>query len=79
VHLFIISPLSFRAENNPDQQHFVECVTTVGHMGSRETMAETLSLDSSCVLLQWLCTTGRDCVSLDSSCVLLQVVVYHYQ
>jgi hypothetical protein len=31
-----------------------------------------VSLDSSCVLLQWLCTTGSDCVSLDSSCVLLQ-------
>jgi hypothetical protein len=23
-------------------------------------------------LLQWLCTTGGDCVSLDNSCVLLQ-------
>jgi hypothetical protein len=36
-----------------------------------------MSLDSSCVLLQWLCTTGSDCVSLDSICVLLAVVVYH--
>jgi hypothetical protein len=30
-----------------------------------------VSLDNSCVLLQWLCTTGSDCVSLDNSCVLL--------
>jgi hypothetical protein len=30
-----------------------------------------VSLDSSCVLLQWLCTTGSECVSLDNSCVLL--------
>jgi hypothetical protein len=30
-----------------------------------------VSLDNSCVLLQWLCTTRSDCVSLDSSCVLL--------
>jgi hypothetical protein len=52
-----------------------------------------VSLDSSsCVLLQWLCTTVclwtvvllqwlchcSDCVSLDSSCVLLAVVVYHW-
>jgi hypothetical protein len=27
---------------------------------------------SSCVLLQWLCTTGRGCVTLDNSCVLLR-------
>ena len=31
-----------------------------------------MTLDSSCVLLRWLCTTSEDCVSLDSSCVLLQ-------
>jgi hypothetical protein len=37
-----------------------------------------MSLDSSCVLLQWSCTTGSDCVSLDSSCVLLEVVLYHW-
>jgi hypothetical protein len=31
-----------------------------------------VSLDSSCVLLRWMCSTGSDCVSLDSSCVLLR-------
>jgi hypothetical protein len=36
-----------------------------------------VSLESSCVILRWLCTTGNDCVSLDGSCVLLVVVVYH--
>jgi hypothetical protein len=30
-----------------------------------------VSLENSCVLLQWLCTTGSECVSLDSSCVLV--------
>jgi hypothetical protein len=31
-----------------------------------------VSLDNSCVLLRWLCTTSRDCVYLDNSCVLLE-------
>jgi hypothetical protein len=30
-----------------------------------------VTLDSSCVLLQWMCFTSNDHVSLDSSCVLL--------
>jgi hypothetical protein len=37
-----------------------------------------MSLDSSCMLLRWMCSTGSDCVSLVSSCVLLGVVVYHW-
>jgi len=35
-------------------------------------------LDSSCVLLWWMSSTGSDYVSLDSTCVLLGVVVYHW-
>jgi hypothetical protein len=31
-----------------------------------------VTLDNSCVLLWWLCTTGGDSLSLDSSCVLLR-------
>jgi hypothetical protein len=30
-----------------------------------------VTLDSSCVLLQWMRSTSSDCVSLDNSCVLL--------
>jgi hypothetical protein len=30
-----------------------------------------VSLDNSCVLLQWMWSTGSDNVSLDSSCVQL--------
>jgi hypothetical protein len=30
-----------------------------------------VSLDNICVLLQWLCTIGSECVSLEISCVLL--------
>jgi hypothetical protein len=37
-----------------------------------------MSLDNSCMLLWWMCSTGSDCVSLVSSCVLLGVVVYHW-
>jgi hypothetical protein len=34
-------------------------------------------LDSSCMLLWWMLSTGSNCVSLVSSGVLLGVVVYH--
>jgi hypothetical protein len=37
-----------------------------------------MSLDSICVLLWWMSSTGSDYVSLDSSCALLGVVVYHW-
>jgi hypothetical protein len=37
-----------------------------------------MSLDSSCMLLWWRCSTGSDDVSLVSRCVLLGVVVYHW-
>jgi hypothetical protein len=30
-----------------------------------------VSIESSCVLLQWLCTSGSECVSLENSCVIL--------
>jgi hypothetical protein len=30
-----------------------------------------MSLDNSCVLLQWMCSSSSDCVSLDNSCILL--------
>ena len=35
-------------------------------------LAETVSLDSSCVLLWWMCSTSNGCVSLDSSCGILR-------
>jgi hypothetical protein len=34
--------------------------------------SKIVQLESSSVLLQWLCTTDDDYVSLDNSCVLLQ-------
>jgi hypothetical protein len=37
-----------------------------------------MSLDSICMLLWWMCSTGSDCVSLVSSLVLLVVVVNHW-
>jgi hypothetical protein len=37
-----------------------------------------MSLDSSCMLLWWMCSTGCDYVSLVSSRVLLGVVMYHW-
>jgi hypothetical protein len=37
-----------------------------------------MSLDNSCMLLWWMCSTGCDYVSLVSSHVLLGVVVYHW-
>jgi hypothetical protein len=37
-----------------------------------------MSLNSSCMLLWWMCSTSSDCVSLVSRCVLLGVVVYHW-
>jgi hypothetical protein len=39
---------------------------------------ETVSLNSSYVLLWWMCSTSSDCMSPDSSCALLGVVVYHW-
>jgi hypothetical protein len=38
---------------------------------------DCMSLDSSCILLWWMCSTDCDYVSLVSSCVLLGMVVYH--
>jgi hypothetical protein len=38
-----------------------------------------MSLDSSCMLLWWMCSIGSDYVSLVSICVLLGVVVYHWE
>jgi hypothetical protein len=37
-----------------------------------------MSLDSSCMLRWWMCSTGSDSMSLVSSCVLLGVVVYYW-
>jgi hypothetical protein len=36
-----------------------------------------MSLESSCMLRWWMCSTSSDCVSLVSRYVLLEVVVYH--
>jgi hypothetical protein len=33
-----------------------------------------MSLDNSCMLLWWMCSTGSDCVSLVSTFVILVVV-----
>jgi hypothetical protein len=43
----------------------------VCYFGGCVPLAKTVSLDNSYVLLQWMCSTGNDCVSLDNSCVLL--------
>jgi hypothetical protein len=37
-----------------------------------------MSLNSSYVLLWWMCSTSSDCVSLGSRCALVGVVVYHW-
>jgi hypothetical protein len=44
----------------------------VCYYGGCVPLAVIVSLDSSCVLLWWMCSTGSDYVSLDSSCVLLR-------
>jgi hypothetical protein len=41
-------------------------------------VVETISLENSCMLVWWMCSTGCDYVSLVSSHVLLGVVVYHW-
>jgi hypothetical protein len=39
---------------------------------------DCMSLDNSCILLWWICSTDYDYVSLASSRVLLGMVMYHW-